>query len=439
MKLNNSIIDIVKKLYPFDYSVAGEGNDRAIKTFKNYLNFKIYNFKTNKNLNGWIIPRASKILKGEIYENKKKILDYKNSSFHVISQSNSFKGVVDGKNLIKRLIFSNKLPGGLPYGWTGLYRPNQSEWGFSVKKSFVKKIKPNKKYKVNIISEFKKNTMKVLDYKIKGKSNKTFIFNAHNCHKFQANDDISGCAVGIKLFEHLKKKKLKYSYRLVIAPELFGPMFWLKQLGSEIKNFKGAILLKAVGNQNKLKLQNSFNLNTFLDKSAELAILKQKQKFKKGNFRTVYGNDETVFEAPGYKIPTITLTRYPFKEYHTNLDTPKILKEKNLQETLDVCKSIVEIIEKNENLVNNHKGLVCLSNKKYNLYKPAYSPGVDKIKYTDDKRRWNLLMNCLPMEIENGSNILNLSYKYKIDFFDLSKYLDKWVKKKLIKYSKETY
>ena len=70
MKLNNSIIDIVKKLYPFDYSVAGEGNDKAIKAFKNYLDFRIYNFKTNKNLNGWIIPRASKIFKGEIYENK---------------------------------------------------------------------------------------------------------------------------------------------------------------------------------------------------------------------------------------------------------------------------------------------------------------------------------------------------------------------------------
>ena len=44
------IIDIVKKLYPFNYSVAGEGNDKSIKVFKKYLNFKIHKFKTKKKL-----------------------------------------------------------------------------------------------------------------------------------------------------------------------------------------------------------------------------------------------------------------------------------------------------------------------------------------------------------------------------------------------------
>ena len=62
--------------------------------------------------------------------------------------------------------------------------------------------------------------MRVLDYEIKGKSKQTIIINAHNCHKFQANDDISGCAVGIKIFEYLKKNRnLNYSYRLLIAPD----------------------------------------------------------------------------------------------------------------------------------------------------------------------------------------------------------------------------
>ena len=36
------IVNIVKKLFPFEYSICGKGNDEAIKVFKKYLNFKIH-------------------------------------------------------------------------------------------------------------------------------------------------------------------------------------------------------------------------------------------------------------------------------------------------------------------------------------------------------------------------------------------------------------
>ena len=71
------IIEIVKKLYPFDYSVAGEGNELAIRKFKNFLNFKIHSFSTSKYLNGWKIPVAQKVNNATIYSGKNKILDKK--------------------------------------------------------------------------------------------------------------------------------------------------------------------------------------------------------------------------------------------------------------------------------------------------------------------------------------------------------------------------
>jgi len=39
------ILEIVKRLYPFDYLLAGEGNYRSIKEFKKFLKFKVHNFK----------------------------------------------------------------------------------------------------------------------------------------------------------------------------------------------------------------------------------------------------------------------------------------------------------------------------------------------------------------------------------------------------------
>jgi aminopeptidase-like protein len=427
------ILEIVKKLYPFDYSVAGEGNDRSIKEFKKFLKFKVHNFNTNKSMNGWKIPQSQKVISAEIFYKKKKIFDALKSPFNVISQSESFKGEILGKDLIKNIYSSKICPEGIPYNWTGLYRPDQKIWGFCTKKSFVKSLKKNNKYYVNLKTKKQFHPMRVLDFEIKGKSKKTIIINAHNCHKYQANDDISGCAVGIRLFEYLKKKKdLKYSYRLLIAPELFGPMFWLTKINK--KNILGAILLKAVGNRNKIKLQNSFNSNSILDAAAENALKSLKIKFQKGGFREIYGNDETVFEAPGNNIPSITFTRFPFKQYHTDQDKPKFIKEKNLVATLEVIKKTIDVLEKNFTISNTHTGLICLSNKKYNLYKNAFSPGILKQKYTNIQKKWNLLMNCLPMEAKEKTSIMNLSKKYNLDFFELYNYLLKWKNKKLIKF-----
>ena len=70
------------------------------------------------------------------------------------------------------------------------------------------------------------------------------------------------------------------------------------------------------------------------------------------------------------------------------------------------------------------------------MYKNAFAPGVDNSKYTNNQRDWNLLMNCLPMEIEKNSTILDLSNKYRLDFFDLLTYLKEWKNKKLIKFVK---
>ena len=73
-----------------------------------------------------------------------------------------------------------------------------------------------KKYFVDIQATQKKGKMKVLEFTLKGSNKDTIIINAHNCHPFQANDDISGCAVGIKLFQMLSKFKKKKIYLYVI-------------------------------------------------------------------------------------------------------------------------------------------------------------------------------------------------------------------------------
>ena len=83
--------------------------------------------------------------------------------------------------------------------------------------------------------------MHVYDYLLKGQLDDEIIINAIIV-TFETNDDISGCAVGSIFSAATSEKRLKYSYRLLICPELFGPMFWLMLICLRILK---AILLKS--------------------------------------------------------------------------------------------------------------------------------------------------------------------------------------------------
>ena len=166
------IQNIIKKLYPFPYSICGKGNDEAIKVFKKYLNFKIHNFESGKSLNGWTIPHSWSLKKGIIFnQNKKIIFNAKNKNFGVPVLSKTFKGKILLKNL-KKKIFYSKYKNFAPYNWTNLYRKNFIDWGFCMNKKEFKNLK-EKSYYIDLITKTKKSKMKVLEYTLKGKNKET--------------------------------------------------------------------------------------------------------------------------------------------------------------------------------------------------------------------------------------------------------------------------
>jgi aminopeptidase-like protein len=285
---------------------------------------------------------------------------------------------------------------------------------------------------VDLLTEEFTGTMKVLDFLLPGDSKETILLNAHNCHPWQANDDLSGCAVAIHVLKELSKwPRRKFSYRVVIAPELIGTVHWLDQLDLQAQPISYAIMLKSIGNEQPLKLQHSFNGSTQLDKAA-LSILKNHfGSFESGSFRTIYGNDETVFDSPGFEIPSISLTRFPFPEYHTDADTPEILSEPALQQTGQIVLDIVRALENNLTLRFVARGLISLSHERYQLYRAAPAPSLDRVDYPENSRKWNLLMNCLPRELDGRLSAIDIAIKYDLPVLEVCKYLNQWKVKHL--------
>ena len=104
-------------------------------------------------------------------------------------------------------------------------------------------------------------------------------------------------------------------------------------------------------------------------------------------------------------------------------------------ETLNVLKDIHFNLEKNFTYETRFKGLISLSNPKYDLYKPAEAPGLDKIKYNRMNKNWNLFMNSLPMYGNKKTTLFELGIKFNLDIKEIYNYLLLWEKKKLIKLS----
>lgn len=461
------VLSLVEKLFPFNYSITGTGNDLAITQFLSELNFTVHEYASGQSLNGWFIPHAWQVTKATIHQGNKLVYDACLSPLAVATLSPSFTGEMSLAELEPHLASAKNLPSAVLYQWQNLYRPKEMDWAISMPHQQRVKL-ANVNYQVDIQSQLQPTTMKVLDYFLQGKSDETIVINGHNCHPFQANDDISGCAVAIRIMQALEKQpQRKYSYRLIIAPELHGPMFWLNELNSKQQaQLKACILLKSVGNNAEMRLQRSYLGNQPIDSAAQHAFSKQYGNFEQGAFRAIYGNDETVFEAPPYNIPTISLTRWPFNEYHSDLDTPDTLSEIHLQDSVDLVLHIIESYEnspaeiaKNDSPIKdnasatkqlsnlaiskadnakfeqcyqrNFNGLVCLS--AYGLYKAIPQVSHTGVDYNSLHGRWNKLMNCLPREIEDKMTISQLAQKYDLPKEELYQYLESWLELGLLK------
>ena len=225
------LIDRVERLYPFFYSVTGRGNDEAADILLEELpSFHIHEFPSGSELNGWIVSPSWWVEKAEIRKSGQLIYDGMASPLGVITQSEPFGGTVDVEKLCRHLSFSDRDPDAVVYHCQQLYRPGTHTWGFCVPKRLYDSLDSGD-YEVELVTNQQPGTMKVFDAVLPGRSPKTILFNAHNCHPYQANDDVSGMAVGIELMKRLAEiPDRRYTFRLLIAPELIGPMFWLGDL-----------------------------------------------------------------------------------------------------------------------------------------------------------------------------------------------------------------
>jgi len=342
------MLKLAKKLWPLNRSLTGQGNSETLKIIKNECNsLKLIKFKTGTKVFDWKIPNIWTIKEGWIKNKKKeKILDFKKNNLSVIGYSAKIYKIISAQNLKKKIYSIKKLPNAIPYV-TSYYK---KDWGFCMSYNKKKKIK-DANYEIFINSKFKKGNLIIGEILIPGKTKKEILLSTYICHPSMANNEISGIVVTTFLAKWLlKKKNLKYTYRILFLPETIGSIAYLRKNYKYLKkNVIAGYNVTCVGDDRSYSYLPSRKGNTLADTLGQHVLKKYTKKYKKYSWLD-RGSDERQYCSPGIDLPIASLmrTKYgEYKEYHTSLDKiGTVVTAKGLEGGFKILKKTLELLEK---------------------------------------------------------------------------------------------
>ncbi len=430
------MMPLIQELCAFRTGVVADENADLFARIAQELPLEIFEFDSGDTFNGWLVPENWSVRKAKIWCDGEEIYNGAAHTLGVGYYSRSFSGELSWEELKPHLVTNPSLPEALMFHCMWQYRPWDADWVFSMPYSIYQKLGPGR-YHVELETYRREDKMLVAHSHAAGASNKTIVFNSNNCHPHMANDGFAGTVVLIRLMQWLMEQETYYSYRFVLGPEHLGTVFYLRDLPQvDVENMVGGIFEEMPGTDGPLVATSTFLGNHMIDNAFSNVLRHHSKSHELVPWRSGAGNDETVWEAPGYEVPFVELTRRedqfaPYPEYHSSLDTPDLMRSEQLEEMLDILKRVVGVLERNYFITRSFDGLICLSNPDYALYMERPDPTVEK-NLEADAEKWGHLLDSIFRYMDGRHSILDIAEKHDVSFDRLYKYLQAFEKKGLV-------
>lgn len=420
----NSAYRIIESLMPLARHFASPDYDKAIEFLLQELPFAVHVYGTESEHNGWVIPPKHHVKKAVIKKQGAVIYDGLSHALGVPCHAASFQGSVDKNTLLEHLWYDHRFPDAIPYHFRFSYRPWERSWGFCVSKTFYDSLTDGI-YEIDLEVEDGIPELKVLEYTLWGNSGIEFAFVAHLDHPGMANDDLAGCAVGVDLFQHLSKRTLRHTYRLFLVQEIIGSEM-LMHSNSLLQKMNEALFLEMLGVDVPFVVQRANGTLTSMELALRECLQQKNIHFKEVGFRESVTNDEIVFES--YGVPTVSLCRFPYPEYHSSKDNLTITSRKRLQESVDLLKDVVCWHESDVYVEKLFAGVTSLANPKFNLYVDPGQPA-----FGDQQLQLPLhhLMDRLPL-LSGRQSVKVLAARHGLPMRAALEYLKRCQEKNLV-------
>jgi len=364
----SSMYELIQELWFLQRNLVSDDYDRALYRLAQELDGRmiIHEYPSGEPCWTWRVPEKWSCDEAYLETlDGRRLIDVAQHPLHVVSYSLPYEGQVSRQELLEHLHVHPRLPSAIPF----VFKYYQRDWGLCATQELRDSLN-EEAYRVVIRTRFEPGTLKVGEVIIPGESEETFVLAAHLCHPAMVNDDLSGVVVGLQVVrELLAAPKPHYTYRLLIFPETIGSVAYLSHHEALIPKMVGGLFLEMLGTDLPHSLQGSFTPDSQADRCFVAALAGLDPEGYHAPYRNIIHNDERQFNAPGVRVPMLSISRvepresptWPYPEYHSSLDTPEIVTPERLQASVQVVLGLIQAWERNVYVVNNFKGEIFCS------------------------------------------------------------------------------
>jgi aminopeptidase-like protein/aminoglycoside N3'-acetyltransferase len=374
---NASMDELIAALWRLPRDIVSDGYDTALQALSSQVPMTIHKYPTGTECWTWLVPEKWTCHEAFLETmDGRRLFSYQDNPLHVVSYSLPINRVVSRENLFRHLHVHPELPEAIPF----IFKYYERDWGLCCSQK-LKRSMTEDHYRVVIDSNSSYGNLKVGEIVARGSSAETFVLCAHLCHPAMVNDDLSGVVVGLKVMQELlQRSDLHYTYRFLILPETIGSVAYLSHNEQLIPQMMGGLFLEMLGLNQPHALQRSFAGDTEVDRCLTRVLQEHDPRGWTGAFRTVVGNDERQFNAPGVRVPMLSLSRveksepgkHPYyPQYHSSHDTPELAAPDSLAGSRDLVLKMIDAVEGNAIPVNRFKGEIFCS--RYGLNVDVYT------------------------------------------------------------------
>jgi aminopeptidase-like protein len=339
---------LIEDLYPICRSITGDGVRATLDRIERDLPAPLLRSEvpTGTEVLDWTIPNEWNIRDASIARlDGTRVVDFRASNLHVVNYSVPVRARMSREELLPHLHTLPDHPDWVPYR-TSYY---VETWGFCLSQHALDAL-PDGDYEVSIDSTLEPGHLTYGELILPGEDPAEVILSAHVCHPSLADDNLSSIAVATALARDLASRPHRLTYRFIFAPGTIGTIAWLARNREVVPRIRAGLTLTCLGDGAPFTYKRTIGGAAEIDRAAAVALRDRCGDAQQIDFFP-YGYDERQYNSPGFRAPVGSLMRGrhgQFPEYHTSADDLSFISAEHLAESLEVVRSIVDIVDGNQ-------------------------------------------------------------------------------------------
>lgn len=306
-----------------------------------------YKYHTGEDHGTWVVPPKWDIKEGWLKDKTGTVIaSYAGHPLFVSPYSKPVHLTLTKQELLAHTVTEPKQPDAFVFNWryAADARLRLKDWGISLPYNVINQLDDGP-FELFIDVDVCDGDMLVGEIVVQGESDDTIVFIANYCHPGQVNDSFSGLAMFMKVMHSLaQQRKCHYTYKLLMIQETVGSAIYIASDPSRMDKVKGAIFSEMVAWGEEWFIKLSRKGDTYMDLLAA-ECCRAFPHFKTSDFFSLIGNDEYIFDSVQVGVPTLSLQKFPFDEYHTSNDEPSRIVDEDLQHAAEITLHMVNVLE----------------------------------------------------------------------------------------------